>query len=294
MNQASVKRQALRDGLRSSEPVMTLGAHDALSAKLAEKYDFDAVWVSGFGICTMTYAMPDLNLVSMAETLEAAVRMDAATSLPVVADCDNGFGGYSNFVRTVTQFERAGIAGICIEDNTFPKRNSLYRGQSVRELIETSEQARRIRAGKDAQQSEEFVLIARVEALIAGHGVEAAVERANAYADAGADAILIHSRDKSLEEITAFLDAFSRDIPLVAVPTLFPDFTADELSKLGFNMVIYANQAMRASVAAMEETMATLRDERRPSAVDSSIAAVDYIFDLVGTREEIQKSESAD
>ncbi len=294
MNQASVKRQALRDGLRSSEPVMTLGAHDALSAKLAEKYDFDAVWVSGFGICTMTYAMPDLNLVSMAETLEAAVRMDAATSLPVVADCDNGFGGYSNFVRTVTQFERAGIAGICIEDNTFPKRNSLYRGQSVRELIETSEQARRIRAGKNAQQSEEFVLIARVEALIAGHGVEAAVERANAYADAGADAILIHSRDKSLEEITAFLDAFSRDIPLVAVPTLFPDFTADELSKLGFNMVIYANQAMRASVAAMEETMATLRDERRPSAVDSSIAAVDYIFDLVGTREEIQKSESAD
>lgn len=294
MNQASMKRQALRDGLRSSDPVMTLGAHDALSAKLADKYDFDAVWVSGFGICTMTYAMPDLNLVSMAETLEAAVRMDAATSLPVVADCDNGFGGYSNFVRTVTQFERAGIAGICIEDNTFPKRNSLYQGQSVRELIETSEQARRIRAGKDAQQSEEFVLIARVEALIAGHGVEAAVERANAYTDAGADAILIHSRDKSLEEITAFLDAFSRDVPLVAVPTLFPDFTADELSKLGFNMVIYANQAMRASVAAMEETMATLRDERRPSAVDGSIAAVDYIFDLVGTREEIQKSESTD
>lgn len=292
MNQASMKRQALRDGLRSSEPVMTLGAHDALSAKLADKYDFDAVWVSGFGICTMTYAMPDLNLVSMAETLEAAVRMDAATSLPVVADCDNGFGGYSNFVRTVTQFERAGIAGICIEDNTFPKRNSLYRGQSVRELVETSEQARRIRAGKDAQQADEFVLIARVEALIAGHGVEAAVERANAYADAGADAILIHSRDKTLEEITAFLDAFSRDIPLVAVPTLFPDYTADELSKLGFNMVIYANQAMRASVAAMEETMATLRDERKPSAVDGSIAAVDYIFDLVGTKEEIQKSES--
>lgn len=294
MNQASMKRQALRDGLRSSEPVMTLGAHDALSAKLADKYDFDAVWVSGFGICTMTYAMPDLNLVSMAETLEAAVRMDAATSLPVVADCDNGFGGYSNFVRTVTQFERAGIAGICIEDNTFPKRNSLYRGQSVRELIETSEQARRIRAGKEAQQADEFVLIARVEALIAGHGVEAAVERANAYADAGADAILIHSRDKTLEEITAFLDAFSRDIPLVAVPTLFPDYTADELSKLGFNMVIYANQAMRASVAAMEETMATLRDERKPSAVDGSIAAVDYIFDLVGTKEEIQKSESTD
>lgn len=294
MNQATIKRQALRDGLGSSDPVMTLGAHDALSAKLADKYDFDAVWVSGFGICTMTYAMPDLNLVSMAETLEAAVRMDGATSLPVVADCDNGFGGYSNFVRTVAQFERAGIAGICVEDNTFPKRNSLYRGESVRELMPVEEQARRIRAGKEAQQSDEFVFIARVEALIAGHGVEAAVERANAYADAGADAILIHSRDKTLTEITAFLDAFTRDIPLVAVPTLFPDYTADELSKLGFNMVIYANQAMRASVSAMEETMATLRDERRPSAVDDSIAAVDYIFDLVGTKEEIQKSESTD
>ncbi len=294
MNQASTKRAALRAGLTSDKPVLTLGAHDALSARLADKYDFDAVWVSGFGICTMTYAMPDLNLVSMAETLEASVRMDAATSLPVVADCDNGFGGYSNFVRTVTQFERAGIAGICVEDNTFPKRNSLYKGESVRELMPVEEQSRRIRAAKEAQQSNEFVFIARVEALIAGHGTEAAVERANAYADAGADAILIHSRDKTLEEINGFLEAFDRDIPLVAVPTLFPDFTADELSKLGFNMVIYANQAMRAAVSAMEETMATLRDEQRPSAVDGSIAAVDYIFDIVGTKEEIQRSESTE
>lgn len=293
MNQASAKRAKLRAGLRSESPVLTLGAHDALSALLAEKHGFDAVWVSGFGICTMTYAMPDLNLVSMAETLEAAVRMDAATSLPVVADCDNGFGGYSNFVRTVTQFERAGIAGICVEDNTFPKRNSLYRGESVRELLPVEEQSRRIRAAKEAQHSDEFVFIARVEALIAGHGIDAAVERAAAYADAGADAILIHSRDKSLEEITAFLEAYPRpDVPLVAVPTLFPDYTADELSALGFNMVIYANQAMRAAVSAMEETMATLKAERKPSSVDGSIAAVDYIFDLVGTKEEIQRSEA--
>jgi phosphoenolpyruvate phosphomutase len=243
----------------------------------------------------MAHALPDLNTTTMTEALAAAVRIDGATSLPVVADCDNGFGGLLNVVRTVVEYERAGIAGICIEDNLFPKRNSLYQGQAQRELVKTAEQARRLRAAKAAQESETFVLIARVEALIAGHGVDAACERAVAYAEAGADAVLIHSKDKSLWEIETFLEQWHRtgiDTPLVAVPTLFPDYTATQLSAKGFAMVILANQPMRASVQAMEETLSILRAEGKPAAADPHIAKVDHIFDLVHTRETIEAEEA--
>jgi phosphoenolpyruvate phosphomutase len=294
MNRAEKKRAALRAGLEAERPCVAVGAHDAMSAQLIEAYGFDVVWVSGFGVATMTHALPDLNLTTMTETLAASIRIDGATDLPVLADCDNGFGGLTNVVRTVVEFERAGIAGICIEDNLFPKRNSLYTGASKRELIPAEEQARRIRAGKAAQETDSFVLVARVEALIAGHGVEAACERADAYADAGADAILIHSKDKSLQEIEGFLANWSGlgKTPLVAVPTLFPDYTDQELYDKGFQLVILANHPMRAAVQAMEQTLDTLRSERKAAAVDPHIAPVNHIFDLVKTKETIALEES--
>jgi phosphoenolpyruvate phosphomutase len=293
-NRAERKRAAMRAGLAADRPYVAVGAHDAMSAQLVEAYGFDAVWVSGFGVATMTHALPDLNLTTMTETLAASVRIDGATDLPVLADCDNGFGGLSNVVRTVIEFERAGIAGICVEDNLFPKRNSLYSGQSKRELIPVEEQARRIGAGKAAQETDSFVLVARVEALIAGHGVDAACERADAYVEAGADAILIHSKDKSLQEIEGFLGSWGGlgQVPLVAVPTLFPDYTDQELYDKGFQMVILANHPMRAAVEAMERTLATLSTERKAAAVDGSIASVDHIFDLVRTKEAIALEES--
>jgi phosphoenolpyruvate phosphomutase len=138
------------------------------------------------------------------------------------------------------------------------------------------------------------VLVARVEALIAGHGVEAACERADAYADAGADAILIHSKDKSLQEIEGFLANWSGlgKTPLVAVPTLFPDYTDQELYDKGFQLVILANHPMRAAVQAMEQTLDTLRSERKAAAVDPHIAPVNHIFDLVKTKETIALEES--
>lgn len=294
-NRAERKREMLREGLARPRPLVAVGAHDAMSAQLIEAYGFDAVWVSGFGVATMTHALPDLNLTTMTETLAASVRIDGATQLPVIADCDNGFGGLTNVVRTVVEFERAGIAGICIEDNLFPKRNSLYSGKSKRELVPAPEQARRIRAGKDAQEGDSFVLIARVEALIAGHGVESACERADAYVEAGADAVLIHSKDKTLQEIEGFLDSWKGkgSTPLVAVPTLFPDYTDSELYDKGFQMIILANHPMRASVRAMEETLETLRAERKAAAVDPHIAPVDHIFELVRTKETIALEESA-
>lgn len=295
LSRAARKRQLLTAGLTSAPPVVAVGAHDAMSARLIDSAGFDAVWVSGFGVSAMAYGLPDLNLVTMTETLEVTRRIDAVTELPVVVDCDNGYGGFSNVVRTVVDFDRAGVAAVCIEDNLFPKRNSLYSGQAQRELVKTSEQARRLRAAKAAQESPDFTLIARVEALIAGHGVDAAVERALAYADAGADAVLIHSKDKTLGEIEGFLTEWHRagaPVPLVAVPTLFPDYSADQLGQKGFAMVILANHPMRASVRAMQETLARLRPEGRASEADPHIAPVDEIFELVHTRETIEAEET--
>jgi len=265
-----------------------------MSSRLIEAYGFDAVWVSGFGVSAMAYGLPDLNLITMSETLDVTRRIEGVTDLPVVVDCDNGYGGYGNVVRTVVEFDRAGVAAICIEDNLFPKRNSLYGGAARRELVPTGEQARRLRAGKAAQESELFVLIARVEALIAGHGVPAALERASAYAEAGADAILIHSKDKTLGEIEDFLEGWRAtgiEVPLVAVPTLFPDYSAKQLKSRGFDLVILANHPMRASVQAMEETLDTLAGDGRAADVDGSIAEVNHIFELVGTRESIEAEE---
>lgn len=290
---AEAKRAQLRAGLVAETPVVTVGAHDAMSAKLIERHGFDAVWVSGLGVSTMTHALPDLNLITMTEALDAARRIDTATELPVVADCDNGYGGFSNVVRTVVEYERAGISGVSIEDNLFPKRNSLYTGQSRRELIPTLEQARRLEAAKNAQHGSSFVVIARVEALIAGHGVEEACKRADAYVSAGVDAILMHSRDKTLGEIEGFLQEWKGlgQVPLVAVPTLFPTFSAEELRKKGFNMVILANQPMRAAIKAMEETLATMAVHRTAASVDESIVPVSYVFDLVETRQAIELAD---
>jgi phosphoenolpyruvate phosphomutase len=260
---------------------------------MAADYGFGAVWVSGLAVATMTYAIPDVNLTTMNETLDQAVRFDRATELPVVTDCDNGFGGLNNVVRTLESFDAAGIAAISIEDNLFPKRNSLLGSDTKRELVPMAEQARRLGAAKRAQDSDDFTLIARVESLIAGHGVEDACARADAYVDAGVDAILIHSRDKTLTEIDAFLQTWRGlgRVPLVCVPTLFPTFTDADLRAKGFNLVILANQPMRAAVKAVEETMATLSRERRAAAVDPHIATVDHLFELVGTAEAIARED---
>lgn len=288
------KRSRLRAALAAPRPAIAIGAHDAMSGLLVESYGFDAVWVSGLGVSAMGFGIPDLNLITMTEALDAARRIDAVTALPVIADCDNGFGAFSNVVRTVREYERSGISAICVEDNAFPKRNSLHPADARRDLVPMAEQARRLRAAKEAQESLSFVLIARVEALIAGLGAAEACARADAYVEAGADAILIHSRDKTLREIEEFLARWKGvgRVPLVAVPTLFPAFTAEELHARGFQLVIFANQLMRASVHAMEDCLGRLRDERRPAAADPFVTPVRHIFDLVKTDETIQREEA--
>lgn len=271
--------RSLRRLLARPEPVVACGAHDALSAKLVEQAGFDAVWASGFGLSAVR-AVPDASILTMSETLEATRAMVDATGIPVIADCDNGFGNAINVMRTVAEFEAAGASAISIEDNIFPKRCSFYTGVT-RELVPTDEHARKVQAAKAAQRSSEFVVIARTEALIAGWGREEALTRARAYADAGADAILIHSKHPDLSELEDVARSWDRPVPLVAVPTTYVGTPLGELSRAGFRLVIYANQSLRASVVAMRQALADIRSGRTLE-VEGRIAPLEDIYGLVG------------
>jgi phosphoenolpyruvate phosphomutase len=263
--------------------VLAAGAHDALSAKIAAQAGFDAIWASGFGISAVQ-AVPDANILTLTETLEAVRRIVDAVDIPVVADCDNGYGNAINVMRTVAEFERAGAAGICIEDNDFPKRCSFYAGVR-RDLVAVEEHARKVQAATSARQDAGFAVIARTEALIAGLGMTEALTRARAYADAGADAILIHSKASDFSELQEFSRLWDRPAPLVAVPTTYPTVGADELSAAGFRMAIFANQALRAAIVAMRETLAEIRRAGRAAPVEGRIARLEEVYALVGVPE---------
>src|SRR5437867_4717686 len=237
--------------------VLAAGAHDALSAKLAEEAGFDAIWASGFGISAVQ-AVPDANILTLTETLEAVRRIVDAVQIPVIADCDNGYGNAINVLRTAAEFERAGAAGICIEDNEFPKRCSFSAGVR-RDLVPAEEHARKVEAATAARRDPGFLVIARTEALIAGLGQEEALRRARAYANAGADAVLVHSKAHDFTELRAFAAAWDRPVPLVAVPTTYPTVAAAELAAAGFRMAIFANQALRAAIVAMRDVLGEMR-----------------------------------
>ena len=277
--------------LKSKKSVLLAGAHDAISAKLIEEAGFDAVWASSFGISASTKCMPDANVLTMTEALEAAKGMNESLSIPVIADCDNGYGNALNVIRMVKEYERAGIAGISIEDNPFPKKCSLYPGER-QELVDKDEMAGRIHAAKSTRNDKNFFVIARTEALIAGLGIEEALMRAAAYEAAGADAILIHSRHSTPDEIRGFASRWKGKIPLVAVPTKYPAVTCRELEKMGIKIIIFANQALRASVGAMQKMLKSLKEEECIAPVEKKIVSLKEIFRLVG-QPKLEEHEAA-
>ncbi|MBI4617934.1 MAG: isocitrate lyase/phosphoenolpyruvate mutase family protein [Planctomycetes bacterium] len=274
------KAGRFRELLAGERPVLLAGAHDGLSAKLAEEARFDAIWASGFEI-SASHALPDANLLGMTENLAAAKEMNDAVAIPVIADCDNGYGNAINVIRTVREYEKAGIAGISIEDNVFPKRCSFYVGVE-RELVSREEHAGKIRAAVEARVSKDFAVIARTEALIAGWGMEEALARARAYASAGADLLLIHSKSDRPDEVLDFARRWDLATPLVCVPTTYGKTSAGVLYEGGYRVVIFANQGLRAAVRAMQETFAMLAREARPAAVEDRIAPLPEIYRLVG------------
>jgi phosphoenolpyruvate phosphomutase len=275
------KSRQLREQLRRPGAVVAVGAHDAMSARLIERAGFDAVWASGFAISAAQFALPDANVITMTESLEVIRQMIRATNIPLIADVDNGYGNAVNVMRTVIEYEAAGVAAISLEDNIFPKRCSFYSGVQ-RELVSIEEHCGKLRAAKQAQRSADFMVIARTEALIAGWGMEEALQRTHAYADAGADAILIHSKAPTAVEVMEFARRWSRDVPLVVVPTTYASTPLTTMEAAGFKIVIFANHPVRAALTAMKRTLAQLRREGIASQLDSHIATLDEVFDVVG------------
>jgi phosphoenolpyruvate mutase len=262
------------------------GVHDALSALVAEQCGFDGLWASGLGIAA-SHGVPDANILTLGEVRDAARLIVGATRLPVIADCDTGFGEVRNLRRTIAEFEHAGVAAVCIEDKLYPKRNSFGPTQEQK-LIDPYEFATKIRAAKDTQRSAEFMVVARLESLIAGETVEAALARADLYVAAGADALVVHSKAQTPVQVTDFGAAWqerAQRVPLIAIPTTYNEVTADELERAGFSMVIYANQSLRAAVGAMGATMRKIVEHGSSQSVESEIPSVASIFELTGEEE---------
>lgn len=261
--------------------IKIVGAHDALSAKLIERAGFDGVWASGFAISASLKCIPDASFIDSSEQLAVERRMAEAITIPIVADCDTGYGNALNVMRTVNDRERAGVAAICIEDNVYPKRCSFYAGVK-RELIPIEEHCGKIKAAKAAQTVPDFMIIARTEALIAGWGKEEALKRAEAYAAAGADAVLIHSKSKTFDELKSVCKAFSGRVPIVVVPTIFDQTTAKEMEEAGVKMIIYANQPVRAAIRNMREALEIIKKDTRPGAANDRIVTLPEVYEIVG------------
>jgi len=268
----------LRKVLESKSIVKVCGAYDSMSAKLVEIYGFDAVWAGSFAISAI-HAVPDASILTMTEFFDAASNMAETCKIPVIADCDTGYGGPSNVSHMTKKYENAGIAAICIEDKTFPKQNSLLKnGQN--DLISEKEFVAKIIAAKEAKQDEAFTVIARIEAFISGMGLEQALKRAYAYEKAGADLILIHSNKITPEEIFEFSDSWKGSTPLVVIPTTYYSVNVDELIEHKIKMVIYANQTLRAAHFALSKLLGQMTDANNMSQFQNQMSSMDDIFKL--------------
>ena len=278
------KNKILRQMFSSGSLSRSVGAHDGLGAKLIGESGFDTVWASGLEI-SASYGVPDANILTMTQFLSKAYEMNQATTLPIIADCDTGFGNVNNAIYMMEQYEAHGISGICIEDKKFPKVNSFIEGRQ--DLAEINEFSGKIRAITDTKKDKNIVLIARVEALIAGWGMEEALKRSFAYEEAGADAILIHSKKKEPYEIIDFVKIFRKKskTPIVIVPTTYVNFSEHEIKKLGINHVIYANQLIRSRVDSQKNILNVLNKKKKLSSIEDKIAPLKDILKMCGLYE---------
>jgi len=275
------KAKKLRKLISEKDIIIGVGARDALDAKLIEKAGFDFIWSSSLGV-SASYAVPDANLISMKQYLEAARAMNEIVNIPIIADCDTGYGNVNNLIYAVKLFEEAGIAAISIEDKKFPKDNSLLNG-GRQELASIEEFVGKIKGAKDNQKTKDFIIIARVEALIAGWGQEEALKRAHKYVEAGADCILIHSKSKSPNEIIEFVKHWDTSMPLVLVPTTYSSLTEKMIKEMGkVKIVIYANQPLRASIKAEELLLKSIKETGGIHDIDHLMVPVSHIFELQG------------
>ena len=261
----------------SGQYALGVGVHNAFTACLAERAGFDVLWLSSLEVST-SKLLPDINVITFSEVASIVKEIRLATTLPIFVDADNGYGSDDTAFRAAREFGCAGATAICIEDNAFPKRGSFYRGVD-RHLEDTDGFCQRIekvrRAIKDRQE-----IIARTEALVAGFGAQAAIERARAYIEAGANAVFVQTNKSTLEEFRAVLSEIRTLAPIVITPTALPDVPADELHSLGADVIIYSNVVMRTITRAVNQVLTELKEKQCLSGVHNQITSMEALFEL--------------
>jgi len=276
------KAARLRALLESPHLEFLMEAHDGLSAKIVERAGFQGIWASGLSM-SAALGVRDNNEASWTQVLEVLEFMADATSIPILVDGDTGWGNFNNLRRAVHKLCQRGIAGICIEDKLFPKTNSFIGdGQP---LADIDEFCGKIKAGKDSQTDPDFQIVARIEALIAGWGMDEALRRAEAYRAAGADAVLIHSRQSTADEVLAFKARWGDRSPVVIVPTMYHATPTQVFRDAGFSVAIWANQTLRAAITGMQEICHQIRRDESLADVESRIVTVRDVFALTGDDE---------
>ncbi|MGE3172439.1 MAG: phosphoenolpyruvate mutase [Planctomycetota bacterium] len=277
------KTRRLRHLLERPGLDFLMEAHSGLSARIAEEAGFEAVWASGLSI-SAALGVRDCNEASWTQVLELLEFMADASSVPILVDGDTGHGNFNNVRRFVRKLEQCGLAGVCLEDKLFPKTNSFLDGHK-QQLAHIDEFCGRLRAAKDSQWDDQFVVVARVEAFIAGWGLDEALRRAEAYRAAGADAILIHSALRSPEEVLAFQREWADRAPVVIVPTKYCSTPTAVFREAGFRAAIWANHLLRASLKAMQETAQRIFRDQSLAEVESTVAPLHEVFRLQGADE---------
>jgi len=272
------KSTALRHAIYADGLTFLMEAHDGLSALIAQQSGFPGLWASGLSIAT-ALGLRDANEASWSQVVEVTERMADATSVPILLDGDTGFGNFNNVRLVVRKLCQHGVAGICLEDKQFPKMNSFVGDRHP--LADIEEFCGRLRAARDSAPDPDFVVVARIEALIAGHGQDEALRRAERYAEAGADAILIHSRKPEADEILAFAEAWNNRRPIIIVPTTYYRTSVEVFRAAGISTVIWANHNLRAAAAAMQALCDRVRREESVASVEPDIASLGSIFDLL-------------
>jgi phosphoenolpyruvate phosphomutase len=268
----------LRQMLQSAELEFLMEAHNGLSARIVREAGFKGIWASGLSISAQ-FGVRDNNEASWTQVVDMLEFMADASDLPILLDGDTGYGNFNNMRRLVRKLEQRGIAGVCIEDKQFPKTNSFLNGER-QPLADIEEFVGKIAAGKDTQQDPNFSIVARVEALIAGWGMDEALRRAEAYRLAGADAILIHSKLSKPDEIVTFAKEWARRSPLVIVPTRYYSTPTDVFRNAGISTVIWANHLVRSAACAMQSVAKEIFESQTLVNVEDRIASVNEIFRL--------------
>ncbi len=283
------KCKQLRTLLESDELEFILEAHNGVTASIVERAGFKGIWGSGLAMSAQ-FGVRDSNEASWTQVVDMLEFMSDATSIPILLDGDTGYGNFNNMRRLVKKLEQRDIAGVCIEDKQFPKTNSFIDGNK-QPLADIDEFCGKIKAGKDSQTDDDFSIVARVEALIAGWGLSEALRRAEAYHQAGADGILIHSKLSRPDEILAFAKEWAGRLPLVIVPTKYYSTPTNAFREAGIDLVIWANHLIRSSIAAMEKVSQEIYESESIINVEDRIATVDHVFKLQGAEELSQAQE---